>query len=337
MTLKAGIIGFGYWGPNIARNIDFVAGATVSAICDPSAEARARAAERYPHASLHKDYREVTGSSDVDLVCVVTPVATHYEMARHALENGKHVFIEKPITASVAEAEGLIELAEKKRLTLMVDHTFLFTGAVRKIKEIIDSGELGQILYYDSTRINLGLFQHDINVVWDLAPHDLSVMKHVTGIKPASIAAHGLDHFGRSIENVAYITIYGDSGNKFIAHFNLNWMSPVKVRSTLIGGDRKMLIWDDLAADEKIKVYDKGINLTSQDGLHQLLVGYRSGDAHIPRVNHVEALRVEMEYLVECLNSGARPMNDGISGLEVVKLLEAADRSMKMGGQLINL
>jgi predicted dehydrogenase len=253
-------------------------------------------------------------------------VSWHYDLAKKALENGKHVFVEKPFTATLAQAEELIELAERKNLQIMVDHTFLFTGAVRKVKQLIDEGALGPLYYYDSTRVNLGLFQHDVNVLWDLAPHDLSIMDYLIGLEPELVVATGGAHVN-CLEDVAYLTVYFP-GN-VIAHINVNWLSPVKVRTTLVGGQRKMLVWNDLDPAEKIRVYDKGADVRSEQGVHKLLVSYRSGDMWAPKVEEVEALQLETRYFLDCIMSGTKPFNDGHAGLRVVKILEAAEQSLK--------
>ncbi len=261
--LRMGIIGYGYWGPNVARNFGSVEGVSLVSIADKNPNALKRARKAFPGIELTADHRTITTSPDIDAVAVVTPVSLHYPLAREALQNGKHVFVEKPFTATVAEAEELIELAAQKNLTIMVDHTFLFTGAVRKMKELIDEGELGNLCYYDSMRVNLGLFQHDVNVIWDLAPHDLAIMDHLIGAKPEAILATGGNHFTPH-EYVAYITIY--YGGNIMGHLNVNWLSPVKVRTTLLGGEKKMLVWNDLDPDMKIKVYDKGVDIHNREG-----------------------------------------------------------------------
>jgi predicted dehydrogenase len=271
-------------------------------------------------------------SPAIDAVAVITPVWTHYELAKAALESGKHVFVEKPFTSSVDQAEKLIELAERKNLKIMVDHTFLFTGAVKKIKQLLDDGTLGPLYYYDSTRVNLGLFQHDVNVIWDLAPHDLSIMDHLIKADPEGVVATGQSHLNGH-EDIAFITLYFP--NSVIAHVNVNWLSPVKVRTTLIGGEKKMLVWNDLEADEKIKVYDKGVNVTSQQGVYKLLVSYRSGDMWSPQIEQNEALRTELQYFVNCINDNEKPFNDGIAGLRVVKMLEASTESLTKRGALV--
>lgn len=330
--LKFGVIGYGYWGPNIVRNLRSLEGCEVVAICDKSAAARKRIQGAHPGVAVHGDFHELVTSAEVDAIAVITPVWTHYELTKAALENGKHVFVEKPFTSTAAQAEELINLAEQKKLQIMVDHTFLFTGAVRKIRQLLKEGTLGKLYYYDSTRVNLGLFQHDCNVIWDLAPHDLSIMNHLLSEDAEAISATGQTHLNGH-EDIAFITAYFPG--KMIAHINVNWLSPVKVRTTLIGGEKKMLVWNDLEADEKLKIYDKGVEVKSQEGLYNLLVSYRSGDMWAPQVEQVEALRLELEYFVECIQKNKTPFNDGRAGLKVVRMLEAANESLSNRGALV--
>jgi predicted dehydrogenase len=332
--IRFGVIGYGYWGPNIVRNLHGLDSTRVTMVSDKSPAALARLRKSYPEIQAVADPMEVVRSPEIDAVAVITPVWTHYELAKAALENGKHVFVEKPFTSSVAQAEKLIEIAARKKLTIMVDHTFLFTGAVKKIKELIDSGVLGDLYYYDSLRVNLGLFQHDVSVIWDLAPHDLSIMDHLITREPEAIVATGEKHLN-GVEDVAYITIYFP--DSIIAHINVNWLSPVKMRTTLVGGQKKMLVWNDLVADEKVRVYDKGVDITSGEGLRDILVSYRTGDMWAPQVQQVEALRVELDYFANCLKDGKTPFNDGHAGLRIVRMLEAADRSIGKRGELIRL
>jgi predicted dehydrogenase len=332
--VKFGVIGYGYWGPNIVRNLGSLEGCSVTAVCDQSPAARKRAQAAYPHLQVLADPSEIVTSASIDAVAVITPVWTHFELAKAALENGKHVFVEKPFTSSAQQAEELIELAARKNLKIMVDHTFLFTGAVKKIKQLLDDGTLGQLYYYDSTRVNLGLFQHDVNVIWDLAPHDLSIMDHLIKQDPEAVVATGQSHLNGH-EDIAFITAYYPEN--VIAHVNVNWLSPVKVRTTLIGGEKKMLVWNDLEVDEKIKVYDKGVNVTSQQGLYRLLVSYRSGDMWSPQIEQSEALRSELGYFVRCIKQDETPMNDGSAGLRIVKMLEAATESLTKRGALVYL
>ncbi|HKW16964.1 MAG TPA: Gfo/Idh/MocA family oxidoreductase [Terriglobales bacterium] len=333
-NIKFGVIGYGYWGPNVVRNIDQLEEAGVVAVCDKSAAARKRVSKLYPQVDVTADPAELITSPNIDAIAVVTPVWTHYELAKAALENGKHIFVEKPFTSNVTQAEELIELAASKNLKIMVDHTFLFTGAVRKIKQLLDDGALGKLLYYDSTRVNLGLFQHDVNVIWDLAPHDLSIMNYLIQEEPEAIVATGQTHLNGH-EDVAFMTVYFP--DKIIAHLNVNWLSPVKVRTTLIGGEKKMLVWNDLEADEKIKIYDKGVNVTNQEGVYNLLVNYRSGDMWAPKIEQGEALHRELSYFVDCIRNDKTPINDGITGLRVVRMLEAANDSLRHRGALVRL
>ena len=328
------MIGYGYWGPNIVRNLTSLEDSQVLAIAEMSPSARQRAQKAYPGIHVTSDASEVISSPKIDVVAVVTPVWTHYELAKAALENGKHVFVEKPFTSNTAQAEDLIALAERKNLKIMVDHTFLFTGAVKKIRQLLEEGTLGKLYYYDSTRVNLGLFQHDVNVVWDLAPHDLSIIDHLIQQTPEAISATGQTHLNGH-EDVAYITVYFP--DKVIAHINVNWLSPVKVRTTLIGGEKKMLVWNDLEVDEKIKIYDKGVKVTSREGLYDLLVHYRSGDMWAPQIEQVEALTRELSYFVDCIANDKTPVNDGEAGLRVVRMLEAANESIRKRGAMVRL
>ncbi len=332
--IRVGVIGYGYWGPNIVRNLHGLDNARVEMVCDKSSAALARVRKTYPDILTTTDPSEVLHSTKIDAVAVVTPVWTHYELTKTALENGKHVFVEKPFASNSAQAEELIEIAARRNLTIMVDHTFLFTGAVRKIRELIESGALGDLYYYDSLRVNLGLFQHDISVVWDLAPHDLSIMDHLISKEPEAIVATGEKHLN-GVEDVAFMTIYFPQN--VIAHINVNWLSPVKIRTTLIGGQKRMLVWNDLVADEKIRVYDKGVQISSGEGIRDLLVSYRSGDMWAPQIEQGEALSVELGYFADCILNGTVPFNDGHAGLRVVRMLEAAECSIRKRGELVRL
>jgi predicted dehydrogenase len=329
-----GVIGFGYWGPNVVRNLSGLDGSRVISIAELSEKARERAQRSYPDVHVTANAMEVISSPEIDAIAIITPVWTHYDLAKTALENGKHVFVEKPFTSTTEQAERLIELGARKNLKIMVDHTFLFTGAVKKISELLKAGTLGKLYYYDSTRVNLGLFQHDINVLWDLAPHDLSIMDHLIKASPEAVVATGQKHLNCH-EDVAFMTLYFP--DSVIAHINVNWLSPVKVRTTLIGGEKRMLVWNDLEADEKVKVYDRGVNITSREGVYELLVSYRSGDMWSPQLEQMEALRHELAYFVECVAGGKNPHNDGCAGLRVVKMLEAATESLNKRGELVYL
>src|SRR5207244_47189 len=341
-------------GASIGRNCSSQPGCRVVAICDKNPRVFAQAVSRQPGVRATSNPDEVMSAPDIDAVAVVTPVSTHYDLTKKALERGKHVFVEKPFTATSAQAEELIELADRKNLVVMVDHTFLFTGAVRKIKELVDGGALGPLYYYDSTRVNLGLFQHDVNVIWDLAPHDLSIIDYLIGLEPELVVATGGAHLN-GLADMAYITLYFPKN--IIAHLNVNWLSPVKVRTTLVGGQRKMLVWNDLEPSEKVKVYDKGVQITdthdesrqqlkdlieakifevgSGQAVYDLLVSYRSGDMWAPRVDQTEALQLETRYCLDGVASGGKPCNDGRAGLRVVRMLEAADESLKRRREIV--
>jgi predicted dehydrogenase len=332
--IRFGVIGYGYWGPNVVRNLSALEYSEVAVVCDSSPNAQRRIQKAYPNMKVSSDHWEVVTAPDIDAVAIVTPVWTHFELAKAALEHGKHVFVEKPFTSSAEQAEELINLAERKNLQIMVDHTFLFTGAVKKIRDLLQEGTLGKLYYYDSTRVNLGLFQHDINVIWDLAPHDLSIMDYIIGQEPEAVVATGQAHLNGH-EDVAFITLYFP--NKVIAHVNVNWLSPVKVRTTLIGGEKKMLVWNDLEADEKIKIYDKGVKVSTQEGVYNMLVNYRSGDMWAPQIEQAEALRNELGYFIDCISNQQRPINDGLAGLRIVKMLEAATDSLQMRGELVEV
>ncbi len=330
--IRFGVIGYGYWGPNIVRNLRGLDSVQVVSVCDTNAAALGRVKRAYPDVQATTDPAELLESAEIDAVAVITPVWSHFDLAKRALENGKHVFVEKPFTPTSQQAEQLIELAETNHLQIMVDHTFLFTGAVKKIHQLIDDSTLGKLYYYDSTRVNLGLFQHDVDVLWDLAPHDLAIVDYLIGEKPEAIVATGAAHLNGHID-VAYMTAYYP--NNVIANINVNWLSPVKVRTTLISGEKKMLVWNDLEADEKIKVYDRGVKISSSEGVYDLLVSYRSGDMWAPKVEQTEALKAEMAYFVGCINNGERPFNDGEAGLRVVRMLEAAEESLKRKGEAV--
>ena len=333
--VKIGVIGYGYWGPNIVRNFSETPDAKVVTCCDRDSKRLAVVKSKYPSIHAAENLEEILKDPDIDAFCIVTPVATHYEFARKALEQGKHVLVEKPLAASVAEAESLINIAEKLNLILMVNHTFIYTGAVRKMKEIVVTGDIGDIYYFDSVRINLGLIQKDVNVLWDLAPHDLSILGHVVEEQPVSVCAVGACHFGKAVESVAYLTVYFQGG--LIAHFHNNWLAPVKIRSVIVGGSKKMILYDDMQASEKIKVYDRGVDVNGQKNVHDTLVSYRLGDMWAPKLDNTEALRLVATEFVDCIQTGRRPVTDGVSGLNVVKILEASEMSIKHRGREVKL
>ncbi|NOX38770.1 MAG: Gfo/Idh/MocA family oxidoreductase [Calditrichaeota bacterium] len=334
--LKVGVIGVGYWGPNIVRNLIANPHTTVPICADLKPERLNYIRSLYPFIQTTRDFREVIHHPDVDAVAICTPVFTHYEIALETLKAGKHVLIEKPMASTSAQAEELINLAEQKGLTLLVDHTFLFTGAVQKIKELVSSGEIGDLYYFDSVRVNLGLFQHDINVLWDLAPHDISIMNYVIDQLPEAVVATGSDHLDNGLEDVAYLTVYYPE--KLIAHIHVNWLSPVKIRQTLISGTRKMIVWDDNSPSEKVKVYDKGIEvIQTTDQIYNTLIQYRTGDMYCPKIPQTEALAVEMQHFVDCIQGKATPISGGELGLLVVRILEASEKSIKNRGKEVLL
>lgn len=334
--IGVGVIGYGYWGPNLVRNFMEAPGSTVVSVSDLRPPRLAELENRYPSLKTTRNYKELLGDPAIDAVAIATPVTSHFELAMQALQSGKHVMVEKPLTATSEQGEQLIQEATARGLHLMVDHTFVYTGAVRKICELVASNALGEIHYYDSVRVNLGLFQHDVNVLWDLAVHDLSILDFVLPLKPLAVSATGISHIPGQPENIAYITLF--FANSQIAHMHVNWLAPVKVRRTLIGGSEKMIVYDDLEPSEKIKIYDKGVTLSRRpEALYELLVSYRSGDMWAPKLDNTEALRTGAIHFIDCIENNKRPLTDGFAGLRIVRLLEAAEKSMRARGALIEI
>jgi predicted dehydrogenase len=333
--MNVAVIGYGYWGPNLVRNFSSTEGVRVTAVCDLNPKRLGEAKLRYPTVETYTMVDDVLTDPSIDAVAIATSVRTHYGFARKALEHGKHVLVEKPLAASVSEAESLLDLAAKRDLRLMVDHTFVYTGAVRKMKELVENGTLGDLYYLDSVRINLGLFQRDVNVLWDLAPHDIAIMDHLVTELPVSVCATGACHVGNGIENVAYLSVYFNSG--FIAHFHNNWLSPLKLRTMLLGGKKKTILYDDMEASEKIKVYDRGVDLSTADGVRDALISYRLGDMWAPRLDSTEALSRMAAEFVAAIKDARAPLTDGQSGLNVVRILEAAEMSIKHRGREVKL
>lgn len=333
--MKAAVIGVGYWGPNLIRN--FLAHDEIENViaCDKDAGRLEKMRRQFHGIEIAEDYRPVIERNDVEIVVIATPVSSHFEIAKAALLAEKHCFVEKPITASVTEAEELSKIADERGLTLFVDHTFIYTGAVKKMKEVITSGRLGEIYYFDSVRINLGLFQHDVNVIWDLAPHDLSIMDHLIDKRPVSVSAVGACHVGNGLEDIAYLTLFFE--DNLIAHFHVNWLAPMKIRKTLIGGTKSMIVFDDTEASEKLKIYDKGIDVTTREGVYDTLVQYRTGDMLSPKIDQQEALAVGTRHFLDCIRDKTKPLTDGQSGINVVRILEASEYSIKNQGKLVYL
>ncbi|BAZ24805.1 oxidoreductase domain protein [Kalymmatonema gypsitolerans NIES-4073] len=335
--INIGVIGYGYWGPNLVRNFMDLPGVQVRTVSDFKPELLAKAQSRYPTIQVTTNCKDIFADPKIDAVAIATPVSTHFDLALAALQAGKHVLVEKPMAVSSEQAMRLIEEAQKRKLVLMVDHTFVYTGAVRKMRELITTSVIGDIYYYDSVRVNLGLFQHDVNVIWDLAVHDLSIMDYLLARQPYAVSATGINHIPGEPENIAYLTLFFESN--LIAHIHVNWLAPVKVRRTLIGGSQKMIVYDDLEPSEKVKIYDKGITVNSKnsESVYQMLIGYRAGDMWSPHLDMTEALRTEGLHFIRCIEQGERPITDGEAGLRVVRILEAATQSVKRQGRLVEL
>jgi predicted dehydrogenase len=334
--INIGLIGYGYWGPNLARNFNNNPDFHLKTICDFSDDRLKIAGKLYRNTELTKNIKDLFTDNGLDAIAIATPVSTHFELAQKALANGKHVWLEKPMTETVEQAETLIELSEQKNKKLIMDHTFIYTGAVRKMKDLVKSGDVGDLVYYDSTRVNLGLFQQDVDVIWDLAAHDLSIMDHLMPLKKLTVSATGSHFYGEDVVAKSLLTIYME--NNVIGHINVSWVSPVKIRQTLVGGTTKMLFWDDNNPSEKVKVYDKGVELfETKEDLYHLKVQYRVGDMYAPRLNEVEALAIATEHFADCILNDKTPITDGLSGLEVVKVLVASKESLKNKGAPVEL
>ena len=339
--IRLGVIGYGYWGPNLVRNFAEVPGCQLVAVSDMRADRLAAVRARYPGVRTFADPNQLMSERRIDAVAIVTPVSTHYDLAMQALKAGKHVLVEKPLAVTADQAAQLVDEAERRKLVLSVDHTFVYTGAVRKMRELVHSGGVGDIYYYDSVRVNLGLFQHDVSVMWDLAVHDLAIMDYVLPLKPIAVSATGMSHLEGKPENIAFLTLFFE--NRLIAHLHVNWLAPVKVRRTLVGGSKKMIVYDDLEPSEKIKVYDKGVTLTNETASpgpqqrYRMLVDYRSGDMWAPRLDITEALTTEARHFISCVEAGQPTMTDGQAGLRVVRILEAATESIAMRGRIVEL
>jgi predicted dehydrogenase len=330
--IKIGVIGYGYWGPNLVRNFAETPGLTVACVADLDPKKLEIVQKRYPGIKTTTHFEEMINDPSIDAIAIATPVSTHFDLGMAALKAGKHLWLEKPMTETSLQARQLVDEAEKRNLVLIVDHTFIYTGAVRKIAELINKGDLGSIYYYDSIRVNLGLFQRDVSVISDLAVHDFAILDYLLKEQPEKVSAVGANHFPGTPDNLAFISLFYNSG--MIAHCNVNWLAPVKIRQILIGGSNKMISYDDLEPSEKIKVYDKGISFTNDPHkIYEMRVGYRSGDMWAPQLDGSEALRVEGEHFVDCIVNGKTPHTDGLLGMRVVQLIEAATRSMNDHGR----
>jgi predicted dehydrogenase len=334
--IRIGVIGYGYWGPNLVRNFMSAPGSVVTRVCDLRVERLSPLAKLYPSLKMCTESSELINDPQIDAVVIATPVSSHFDLAMAALQAGKHVLVEKPLASRSDQARKLVDEAAARKLVLLVDHTFVYTPAVQKIRELITSGELGEIYYYDAVRVNLGLFQHDVNVIWDLAIHDLSIMDCVLPDKPVAISATGISHVPGQPENVAYITLFFPTAQ--IAHVHVNWLTPVKVRHTLIGGSEKMIRYDDLEPSEKLKVYDKGISVTpGPEDVYKMLVSYRLGDMWAPQLDNTEALQTEARHFIDCIETNKQPETDGAAGLRMVNMIEAAETSLRDRGRLVEI
>lgn len=336
--IGVGFVGYGYWGPNLVRNFVDQPSATAVAVCDGRESRLALVRKRHPQIATTTDFNDLLRQPGVDAVVIATPANTHFDLAWRALQHGKHVLVEKPLASTSEECARLMDEAARRRLVLMVDHTFVYTGAVRKMHELVSSGQLGEIYYYDSVRVNLGLFQHDVNVLWDLAVHDLSILDRLIATPVSAVSATGMSHVPGRPENIAYLTLFFECNT--IGHIHVNWLAPVKIRQTLLGASERMLVYNDLDTVHKLMVYDKGITLNSNanpEVLYQALVGYRTGDMWAPKVDDVEALAVEARHFLSCVEKQEEPITGGQTGLRVVRILEAASRSMREHGRPIEL
>jgi predicted dehydrogenase len=334
--INIGIIGYGYWGPNLVRNFAELTRAKVAAVADLDPKRLELVARRFPNVKTTTNWQDLIRDPKIDAIAIATPVNTHFELGMAVLKAGKHLWLEKPMAESTLQARKLVDEAHKRKRVLLVDHTFIYTGAVRKMGEIVASGDLGRIYYYDSIRVNLGLFQRDVSVISDLAVHDFSILDYLLKEQPVAISAGGINHFPGTPENLAYITMFYDSGT--IAHASVSWLAPVKVRQILLGGSKKMITYDDLQPSEKVKVYDKGVTFTDDPKqIYEMRVGYRTGDMWAPKVDGVEALTVEAEHFLDCIEENKTPITDGQLGLRVVQMLEAATSSMRGRGETVHL
>ena len=332
--INIGVIGYGYWGPNLVRNFAEVEGVTMAAVADLDQKKLDVVKRRYPAARVTTRFQELLEDPSIDAIAVATPVSTHFDLGMAALKAGKHLWLEKPMTETVEQGSQLVAAARERNLVLLVDHTFVYTGAVRRMAEVIKKGDLGQVYYYDSVRVNLGLFQRDVSVISDLAVHDFAILDYLLGEHPVAVSASGINHFPGTPENLAFITLFYESG--MIAHCNVSWLAPVKVRQILIGGSKQMIVYDDLEPSEKVKIYDKGVSFTDDPAkIQELRVGYRTGDMLAPKLSGAEALRVEGEHFVDCIRNRKRPETDGEFGVRVVELIEAATASMRGRGETV--
>jgi len=332
--MKVAVIGVGYWGPNLVRNLLNNRAVSEVYCFDIDAKRLNSISQKFPVVKLVDSYDEILKNPKIRGICIATPASTHFPLAKMAIEHNKHLLVEKPFTVTVREAEILMNMLHERNLKLIVDHIFMYNGAIRRIKEIIDSEEIGKVLYFDAVRVNLGLFQHDVNVLWDLATHDISIMLYLINKKPKAVSAIGVAHYNTT-EDIAYLTTFFE--NSCIAHFHVNWLAPVKVRRILIGGSKKMILYDDMETVEKIKVYDKGVEIRSKEGIYKTLIQYRTGDMYAPKFDTSEPLSLIVDEFVNAMENGTEPLSNGRIGLEVVKILTAAQKSLKNNGCIVDI
>jgi predicted dehydrogenase len=334
--LKVGVVGCGYWGPNLIRNFTQLDSSEVVICADLSEERLAHMKRLYPHLETTKNYKDIFARDDIEAVVIATPPQTHHGIALQALQAGKHLFVEKPLGISTAECEEMVAEADKRKLKLMTGHTFVYTAAVNKVKELIQAGELGDILYISTTRVNLGIFQEAINVVWDLAPHDVSILNYILDSTPDSVAAHGHSYIRGNVEDVAFLTFkYPKS---ILTHVHVSWLNPNKIRSTTVVGSKKMLVYDDISSLEKIRIYDKGVTVQPHyDTFGEFQLSYRFGDIFIPKLDDSEPLKVATQHFIDCIRKDLTPRSSGMDGLNVVRVIEASNESLRNSGNMITL
>jgi len=334
--IKVAIIGYGYWGPNVFRNFNELNKVLITYCCDLDTEKLKIVKQKYPTVETTTDYEEILNSENVDAVVIATPVSTHYSLAKKALKSGKHVWIEKPMTEKSKEAKELISLAKRKKRILFVDHVFIYTQPVIAIKKFIDTGKLGDIYFFDSVRINLGLFQPDTNVIWDLAPHDISIMCYLLGKLPQSVSVFANSHIVSNVEDTAYLSFKFRNGVS--AHVHVSWLSPVKIRRSIIAGSNKMIVYDDLESAESVKIYDRGITRDGKVSLSSTMgYQYRTGDILVPAIEIKEALHTAAKHFVDCIQNNTDPITNGEEGLKIVNILEAVDLSAKKNGKFVKI
>lgn len=330
-TVSIGVVGYGYWGPNVCRNFMTAQNANLVCVVDKLASRRKAAEANLPGVHVSDNFSELLNDKTIDAIAIVTPVESHFSLAMACLKAGKHVWVEKPLAATSQEAERLLAEADRQGKLIHVDHTFVYTGAVRKLKELIDQDALGRLYYYDSIRVNLGLFTDDVDVLWDLAVHDISILSYLISTPPTAVSAQGVAHFEGRRANTAFMTLYYP--DNFVAHINANWLSPIKIRQTLLAGEKKMAVYNDLDPVEKVKIFDSGVQMSGDKSeVYNTNVDYRVGDIWVPKLSIREALSLETEHFVDCIINNKKSETDGLAGLDTVRILEATSKSLAANG-----